>query len=69
MDEEDEDTAAMDGPREVVVDGDGLVTLCPDLGDYDRPALAGTGGGNHGAPSNMQARDRRAQSPPLRSRE
>lgn len=61
VDEEDENFAAMDGTREVVVDGDGLVTLCPDLGYYDRPALAGRGD-NHGAagvPTNMQARYRR----------
>lgn len=49
----------MDGTREVVVDGDGLVTLCPDLGYYDRPAMAGRGGiyGAIEAPTNMQARD------------
>ena len=59
MDEEDEDAAAMDGPREVVVTGDGLVTLCPDLGDYDRPALAGKVANNGAgeAPTNMQVRD------------
>lgn len=68
VDEEDENAAAMDGLREVVVDGDGLVTLCPDLGDYDRPALAGRAG-NHGAgeaPTNMQARGTGAL--PYRSR-
>lgn len=59
MDKEDENFAAMVGAREVVVDGDGLVTLCPNLGAYDRPAPA-VRDGSHGAAGaliNMQARD------------
>jgi len=60
VDEEDKDAAIMGSGREVVVDGDGLVTLCPDLSGYSRP-VDGWGirsGDAAVAPAKMQARDK-----------
>lgn len=67
MDEEDEEATALRSGREAIVDEDGLVTLCPDLGYYDGPSgargsdiygasAAGPDANDRAVPS-MQARD------------
>lgn len=44
MDREDDQAATSRSRREVIVDGKGLVTLCPNLGYYDvPPGAAGAG--------------------------
>lgn len=49
MDQEDEEAVALKRGREVIIDGHGLVTLCPDLEYYyNEPPGAGAGT-NYGA--------------------
>lgn len=49
MDQEDQEAAALKSGREVIIDGHGLVTLCPDLEYYyDEPPGAGAAT-NYGA--------------------
>lgn len=68
-DEEAADTRRRSG-QEVIVDGNGLVTQCPDLGYYgDRPLGAGRMGGDYGvAPVESPAANDFVVPPPMQVR-